>query len=108
MEAVEPDPYKSGKVKSKWGWANIFNKCMESRGVFSLLHAPFYGATQVPAWAGLLSCSSAAGTNGCLDLSFRRCLPSGDENLPYRGILAPERGELKTVRRFNGEIQLVG
>ena len=40
-EAITRDPRRSGKANSRWRWAKIFNKYIESRGIFLLLHAPF-------------------------------------------------------------------
>ena len=55
---------------------NILNKSIESRGVFSQLHAPSIFRSlcyTVSDWVGSLSNSNAAGTNGCLDFSCRSC-----------------------------------
>ena len=41
-------------------------------------------AILVPDWAWSFSSSSAAGTNGCLDLSCLSCPLSGDRSLLYR------------------------
>ena len=49
--------------------------------IFHLYSAHY--ATLVPDWAGSLSSSSAAGTNGCLDLSCCSCPPSVDKSFSY-------------------------
>ena len=81
------DLYRFGKAKSQWHQADIFNKCMELRGVFLPLMLHFYSAYHVTLasdWAGSVNSSNAARTNGCLDLSCHNCPPSGDRSLSYK------------------------
>ena len=48
-EAAKFDPCRSGKAHSLWCYANILNKCMESRGIFFMLHLySVHCATLVP------------------------------------------------------------
>ena len=81
LKAVKLDPCRSGKDNFQWLWANILNKHMESKNIshHSMFHLYYaHHAMLVSDWVGLFSSSSAAGTNGCLDLSFHSCPPSGD------------------------------
>ena len=69
---------------------------LEAFSRHSMLHLySTHRATLVPDWAGSFGSSRAAGTNGCFDLSWRRCLPSGDRNFSCRKCSGSWVGELE-------------
>ena len=59
-------------------------------------------------WAELFSNFSAAGTNECLNLSYRNCRRSGDRSLSYRMCSGSWALWVIDSTTFDGEAQLVG
>ena len=84
LEAINLYPCRSLKANSQWRGANIFNKCVESRSIFSrhfmLNLYSVHHAAQVPDRTDLFSSSSGVGTKGFLDLSCCSYPQSGDRH----------------------------